>query len=172
MRCASQDRNERLLAAQSRQKAYADNQRWDLEFAIGDMVFLKVSPMKGNMRFGRKGKLSPTYIGPYEIIERVGNMAYCFALPSNLEGVHPIFHVSMLRKYLHDPSHVIQPQVVQLDETLSYEEVLVVILDRQVKKLWSKEIPLVKVLWRNHSHEEAMWEVEDDMMSRYTYLFE
>lgn len=94
----------RLLAAQSRQKAYADNQHRDLEFSIGDMVFLKVSPMKGTMR---KGKLSPRYIRLYEILERVHNVVYRIALPPDLEGAHPIFHASMLRKYLPNPSHVI-----------------------------------------------------------------
>lgn len=116
-------------------------------FSVGDMVFLKVSPMIGVMRFGKKGKLSPRYIGPYEIIERVGNVAYRLHLPSDLDGVHLVFYVSMLRKYLLDPSHVIQPQEVHFDNTLTYEEVLVTILDRQVKKLCSKDVPSVKVLW-------------------------
>lgn len=116
--------------------------------------------------------MSPRYVGPYEIIERIRNVAYRLALPSDFENVHLVFHVSMLRKYLHDPSHVIQPQAVQLDETLSYEEILVAILDKQVKKLRSKEIPSLKVLWRNHSYKEATWEVEDEVRSRYPQLFE
>lgn len=102
---------ERLVAAQNKQKAYVDHRQHDLEFAIRNiyMVFLKVSPMKGCMRFEKKRKLSSRYIGAYEILERIGNVAYRVALPADLEGVHPIFHVSMLRKYLYDPSHVIQP---------------------------------------------------------------
>ena len=119
---------ERLLMAQSRQKAYADHRRRELEFSVGDQVFLRVSPMKGVMRFGKKGKLSPRYVGPYEILERIGKVAYRLALPSELGGVHPVFHVSMLRKYLPDPSHVIQPQTVELDRNLAYEETLVKIL--------------------------------------------
>lgn len=92
---------EYLLVAQSRQKAYADHRRCDLEFTVGDMVSLKVSPMRGVMRFGKRWKLNPRY----------------------LEGVHPGFHVPILRKYLLDPSHAIQPQEVHLDDTLAYEEV-------------------------------------------------
>lgn len=103
--------------------------------------------MKGEMRFGVKGKLSPRFIGPFEILERVGRMAYCLALPVDMEDIHPVFHVSMLRKYFHDPSHVIQPQDIQLCKDLSYEEVPMAISDQQVKKLRLKEISYVKVLW-------------------------
>lgn len=87
------------------------------------MVFLQVSPLKGVMRFENKGKLSPRYIRPYKIIERVGNVAYRLDLPMKLEGVQPVFHMSMLRQYLSDPPHIICPQEVKLDEALSYEEV-------------------------------------------------
>lgn len=92
------------------------------------------------MRFGKKDKLSLRYIGLYESLEKVGNVAYRVALPSKLEGVHLVFYISMLRKYIPDSSHVIHPQEVQLDETLSYEEVLVSILDKQAKKLSLKDI--------------------------------
>ena len=162
---------ERLLTAQSRQKSYVHNRRRDLEFSVGEQVFLKVSPMKGIMRFGRKGKLSPRYIGPFEILDRIGNVAYRLALPPGMENVHPVFHVSMLRKYLTDPSHVIKPQEINLEEGLEYEEVPVAIVDRQVKKLRSKEIPTVKVIWRNHSQEEATWEAEEEMRTKYPHLF-
>ena len=139
---------------------------------VGDQVFLRVSPMKGVMRFGKKGKLSPRYIGPFEILERIGAVAYRLALPPELSMVHPVFHVSMLRKYMPDPSHVIMPQTIQLDENLSYVEEPIAIVDRQVKKLRSKEVPSVKVIWRNHSREEATWELEDLMRSKYPQLFE
>ena len=128
--------------------------------------------MKGVMRFGKRGKLSPRYVVPYEMLERIGNVAYRLELPSGLGGIHLVFHVSMLRKYLPDPSHVIRPQEVQLDENLVYEETPVRILDREVRKLRSKEIPLVKVAWNNHSQEEATWEVETDMRQRYPFLFQ
>jgi hypothetical protein len=113
---------DRLVTAQSRQKSYADKRHRPLEFSVGEHVFLHVSPMKGVLRFGRKGKLSPQFIGPFEILEKVGRVAYCLALPPALSGVHPVFHVSMLHKYVHDHSHVIQYQTAQLDQNLSYTE--------------------------------------------------
>ena len=128
---------------------YVDHRRCHLEFVLGDHVFLKVSPIKGVVRFGKKGKLSARYINHFEILERVGVMAYRLALPPNLSMVNSVFHISMLRKYVPDPSHVITSQDVQLDQDLSYEEELVAILNTQVKKLRSKEIPSVKVLWRS-----------------------
>ena len=98
---------ERLKAEQSRQKSYDDNRRRDLEFEVGDHVFLKVSPMKSIMRFGRKGKLSPRFVGPFEVLERVGTLAYKVALPPSLSKIHNVFHVSTLRKCIYDPSHVV-----------------------------------------------------------------
>ncbi|XP_059316605.1 uncharacterized protein LOC132067402 [Lycium ferocissimum] len=120
---------ERLRTAQSRQKSYADKKVRDVEFMKGGKVFLKVSPMKGVMRFGRKGKLSPRYIGPYEISVRIGLVAYRFSLPPRLSVVHHVFHVSMLRRYVGDDSHKIQPEGVELDENLTYEEGPISILD-------------------------------------------
>lgn len=162
---------DRLVTAQSRQKSYADRRRRPLEFSVGEHVFLRVSPMKGILRFGRKGKLSPRFIGPFEILERVGQVAYRLALPPDISGVHPVFHVSMLRKYVHDPSHVIQHQEVQLDEHLSYVEQPVAIVDRRVKRLRSKDVASVKVVWRGPSGEEMTWEPEVVMRENYPLLF-
>ncbi|KAI5332728.1 hypothetical protein L3X38_022857 [Prunus dulcis] len=158
--------------AQDRQKNYADNRRKDLQFEVGDWVFLKLSPWKGVVRFGRRGKLSPRYIGPYEIVERVGPVAYRLALPSDLSRLHDVFHVSMLRKYISDPSHVLEEQPIELQEDLTYVEQPVQILDWMMQVLRSREIPLVKVLWRSHNVEEATWEPEDQMREQYPYLFE
>ncbi|KAL6225843.1 hypothetical protein ACLB2K_004692 [Fragaria x ananassa] len=113
---------DRLKAAQSRQKSYTDVRRKDLEFQVGDWVFLKLSPWKGVLRFDKRGKLSPRYIGPYEIIERVGSLAYRLVLPSELSRIHNVFHVSMLRKFIADPSHVLEEQPISLQKNLSYEE--------------------------------------------------
>ncbi|XP_054797614.1 uncharacterized protein LOC129302755 [Prosopis cineraria] len=113
---------------------------------VEDKVFLKVSPMKGVMRFEKKGKLSSRYVGPFEILERIGAVAYRLALPPEWLGIHLVFHVSMLRKYLYDPSHVIETQGIQIDSDLAYEEILVAILDKQVKKLRSKEVALLIVV--------------------------
>ncbi|XP_070034802.1 uncharacterized protein [Nicotiana tomentosiformis] len=163
--------HERLLAAQSHLKSYADNRRRDLEFQFDDWVFLKVSPMKGVMRFGKKGKLSPRYIRPYNIIRKVGHVAYELDLPSDLESVHPVFHVSMLRQCIGDPSRVVSVNYVQVTEQLSYEETPIAILDRQVRRLSTKDVALVKVVWRNKNVEEMTWEAKEDMTSRYPHLF-
>ncbi|KAA0036633.1 pol protein [Cucumis melo var. makuwa] len=162
----------RMHTAQSRQKSYADVRRKDLEFEVGDKVFLKVAPMRGVLRFERRGKLSPRFVGPFEILERIGPVAYRLVLPPSLSTVHDVFHVSMLRKYVPDPSHVVDYEPLEIDENLSYTEQPVEVLAREVKTLRNKEIPLVKVLWRNHRVEEATWEREDDMRSRYPELFE
>ncbi|KAA0051054.1 pol protein [Cucumis melo var. makuwa] len=162
----------RMLTAQSRQKSYADVRRKDLEFEVGDMVFLKVAPMKGVLRFVKKGKLSPRFVGPFEILEQIGPVAYRLALPSSFAAVHDVFHISMLRKYVADPTHVVDFEPLQISENLSYEEQPVEVLTREVKKLRSREIPLVKVLWQNHRVEEATWEKEEDMRALYPELFE
>ena len=104
---------ERLKAAQSKHKSYADNRRRDLEFEVGDHDFLKVLPMKSMMRFARKRKLNPLFVGPFEILERVGTLAYKVALPPSLSKVHNVFHVSTLRKYIYDPSHVVELEPIQ-----------------------------------------------------------
>ena len=134
-------------------------------------MFLKVSPIKGVMRFGKKEKLAPTYIGPFEILERIGMVAYRLALPPNMSQVHPVFHISMLRKYISDPSCVLQPQSVELNEDLTFEEEPVAIVDYQVRQLRSKVIPMVKVLWRSNNVEENTWEIEAEMRAMYPYLF-
>ena len=121
---------QRILTTQSRQKSYTDNKRRDVSFEEGDKVFLKVSPMKGVMRFGKKGKLSPRYIGPFEILEKIGKVAYRLALPPSLANVHNVFHVSMLRKYISDPSHVLSYKPLDINENLTYEEQPVKVLDK------------------------------------------
>ena len=98
----------RLKAAQDKQKSYADKQWKDLEFEVEDSLFLKLSPWKGVVRFGKRGKLSPRYIGPFEIVERIGPVAYRLDLPEELSRVHNVFHFSMLRKYIPDSSHVLE----------------------------------------------------------------
>ncbi|XP_070044927.1 uncharacterized protein [Nicotiana tomentosiformis] len=123
------------------------------------------------MRFGKGGKLSPRFIGPYEILDRVGVVAYHLALPSELSFIHPVFHVSMLRKCISDSSQVLEVPTIPIDEKLSYEEEPMAIVDRQVSKLQSKEIEFIKVLWQNHTVEEATWEREDVMRVKYPHFF-
>ncbi|XP_070022895.1 uncharacterized protein [Nicotiana sylvestris] len=127
--------------------------------------------MKGVMRFGKKGKLSPRFIDLFEIFRRVGKVAYELALPPSLAEVHIVFHVLMLRRYHGDPSHVLDFSSVQLDKDLSYIEEPMAILDMQVRKLRSKNVASIKVQWRGQSVEEATWEIEQDMHSHYPYLF-
>ncbi|KAA0056000.1 putative gag-pol polyprotein [Cucumis melo var. makuwa] len=125
----------------------------------------------GVIRFGRKGKLSPRYIRPYQITKQVGPAAYRLELPIELARIHDVFHVSMLRKYIPDPSHMLQEQPVKLKEDLSYDEEPVQILDRKEQVLRNKMIQLIKVLWRHHGVEEATLEPEDHMKKRYPILF-
>ncbi|XP_038885786.1 uncharacterized protein LOC120076077 [Benincasa hispida] len=106
--------------------------------------------MKGVLRFGKKGKLRSLFVGPFEILEQVGSVAYHLALPSSLSTVHNVFHVSILRKYLMDPSHMVDFEPLQLNENLSYKKKPVQVVAREVKVLCSKEVSLVKVLWQNH----------------------
>ncbi|WOH05987.1 hypothetical protein DCAR_0625410 [Daucus carota subsp. sativus] len=134
-------------------------------------VLLKVSPWKGLSRFGKKGKLSPRYVGPFEILRRVGKVAYELALPPQMEHIHSVFHVSMLKKYNPDSKHVIEYEPVELEADLSYVEMPVEILDRKEKVLRNKVVKLVRVLWRNPKVEESTWELESDMREKYPHLF-
>ncbi|KAK4737356.1 hypothetical protein R3W88_001053 [Solanum pinnatisectum] len=127
--------------------------------------------MKNVMRFGKKGNLSPLYVGPYQILKRVGKVAYELDLPNELAPIHPVFHVSMLKKCIGDPVSILPLEGLGVDENLSYEDVSVEIMDRQVKRLRNKEVASVKVLWRNHLVEGATWEAEADMKSHYPHLF-
>ena len=146
------------MAAQNRQRKYVDQHRRDTKFEIGDLVLLKVSPWKGVIRFGKKGKLSLRFIGPFEILKRAGKVAYELALPPKLQHLHNVFHVSMLRKYNPDTSHVIEYEEVEIQLYLSYVEQPIEIVDRKEQIFRNKAIPLVRVLWRNHKIEESSWD--------------
>ncbi|XP_022041022.1 uncharacterized protein LOC110943593 [Helianthus annuus] len=146
--------------------------RKPLKFQIGDKVLLKVSPWKGVMRFGKKGKLIPRYIGPFEIIECVGSVAYKLKLPKELSGIHDVFHICNLKKCLADESLAISHHDVQIDENLRFIVKPISIKDRQVKNLQKKLIPIVKVNWDAHRGPKYTWEVESNMRQKYPYLFE
>ena len=161
-----------LLTAQSRQKSYADKWRQPLEFEAGDHVFLKMMPKRGVVRFGKRGKLSPRFIGPFEVLERVGAVAYRLALPRSLLGVHEVFHVSMLWKYTPDPTHVVDWGELVIDADGTFEEGPMRIMDSREQVLRQKTVRLVKVLWQHRGVEEATWEREDTMRTRYPFLFE
>ena len=158
---------QRLKAACDRQRSYANSKRKDIEYEVRDKVFLKVSQWKKILRFGRKGKLSPRFIGPYEILERVGPIAYRLALPPELAKLHDVFDVSMLRRYRSDPSHILPIQDIQVQEDFTVEEQPKAILDCEIRQLQNKQVPLVKVLWQHHGMEEATWEPETTMRVQY-----
>ena len=141
-----------------------------MDYEVGDKVFLKVSQWKKILRFGRKGKLSPRFIGPYEILERVGPVAYRLALPPELAKLHDVFHVSMLRRYRSDPSHILSVQDIQVQEDFTFDEEPKATLDREIRQLRNKQVPLVKVLWKHHGMEEATWEPESTMRVQYPQL--
>ncbi|KAH0643764.1 hypothetical protein KY290_035213 [Solanum tuberosum] len=162
---------DRLRTVQSRHQSYADRRRRPLRFYVGDRVFLRVSPMKGVMRFGRRGKLSPRYIRPFEILQTVGEVIYELALPPAFSAIHPVFHVSMLRRYVPDESYVLQYDAVELDDRLTFVEEPVVILARDVRRLRSRAIAVVKVRWRHRPVEEATWETEQEMREQFPGLF-
>nr|KYP39338.1 Retrotransposable element Tf2 [Cajanus cajan] len=148
-----------MKTAQSRQKSYADKRRKPLEFAEGEHVFLKVTPTSGVGRALRARKLTPRFVGPYQIIQHVGPVAYRLALPPSLSNLHDVFHVSQLRKYIHDPSHVVELDDVRVKENLTFEKLPVTVIDHKLKELRGKSIALVKVLW-DAATGEATWEVE------------
>ncbi|WMV46609.1 hypothetical protein MTR67_039994 [Solanum verrucosum] len=140
--------------------------------ASSDWVYLNVSPMKGVMRFCKKGNLSPWYIGPYKISKRIGNVAYELELQQELASVDLVFHVFMLKMCMCNPSLIIPTEDIGIMDSLSYGEIHVQILDRKVHKLRTNEVASVKVLWRNLFVEEPTWEAEEDMKKRYPHLFE
>ncbi|GJV93460.1 putative reverse transcriptase domain-containing protein [Tanacetum coccineum] len=154
-----------------RQKSYANKRRKPLEFKVGDRVLLKVSPWKGVVRFGKKGKLAPRYVGPFEIIECVGKVAYRLKLPQELSCVHNMFHVSNLKKCLAEPDVQVPLDEIEIDENLHFVEEPIEIVERNVKKLKRRTIPLVKVRWNSRQGAEYTWEREDQFWKKYPHLF-
>ncbi|GJT76351.1 putative reverse transcriptase domain-containing protein [Tanacetum coccineum] len=162
---------DRLKAARDRQKSYADKRRKPLEFSVGDYVLLKVSPWKGVVRFGKKGKIAPMFIGPFEIIEKVCPVAYRLDLPEELDGVHDTFHVSNLKKCLADPILQVPLDEIQVDAKLNFVEEPIEILEREFKKLKRNRIAIVKDWWNSRCSPEFTWEHEDQMKLKYPHLF-
>ena len=162
---------EKMRASQSRQKSYHDKRRKNLEFSAGDHVFMRVTPMTGIGRALKSKKLTPRFIGPFQITERVGEVAYRIALPPRLANLHDVFHVSQLRRYIPDPSHVIQIDDVQVRDNLTVETLPMRIEDREVKQLRGKEIALVKVAWGGPADGNITWELESQMKEAYPELF-
>ncbi|GJU30372.1 putative reverse transcriptase domain-containing protein [Tanacetum coccineum] len=162
---------ERLKTARSRQKSYADKRRKPLEFKVGDRVLLKVSPWKGVVRFGKKGKLAPRYVGPFEIVECVGPVAYRLKLPQELSCIYDTFHVSNLKKCLAESDVQVPLEEIEIDENLRFVEEPTEIVERDVKKLKRRRIPLVKVRWNSRQGPEFTWEREEQFRKKYPHLF-
>ncbi|GJV25108.1 putative reverse transcriptase domain-containing protein [Tanacetum coccineum] len=162
---------QRMQAARDRQKSYADLKRKPMEFQVGDKVMLKVSPWKGVVRFGKRGKLNPRYVGPFKVIERVGEVAYKLELPEELSRVHNTFHVSNLKKCHADEPLAVPLDGLNLDDKLHFVEEPVEIVGREVKRLKRSRIPLVKVRWNSKRGPEFTWEREDQFKKKYPHLF-
>nr|GFA73878.1 putative reverse transcriptase domain-containing protein [Tanacetum cinerariifolium] len=152
---------QRMQAARDRQKSYADLKRKPMEFQVGDKVMLKVWPWKGVVRFGKRGKLNPRYVGPFKVLEEIGKVAYKLELPEELSRVHNTFHVSNLKKCHADEPLVVPLDGLHFDDKLSFVEEPVEIVDCEVKRLKRSQIPLVKVRWNSKRGLEFTWERED-----------
>ncbi|GJT81952.1 putative reverse transcriptase domain-containing protein [Tanacetum coccineum] len=161
----------RLQALRDRQRGYADKRRKPLEFQVGDKVMLKVSPWKGVIHFGKRGKLNPRYIGPFKFLAKVGTVAYRLELPEKLSRFHSTFHVSNLKKCLSDEPLAIPLDEIHVDDKLNFIEEPVEIMDREVKHLKQSRIPIVKVRRNSRRDPEYTWEREDQMQKKYPHLF-
>nr|GEU72888.1 putative reverse transcriptase domain-containing protein [Tanacetum cinerariifolium] len=161
---------EKLKAARDHQKSYADNRRKPLEFKVRDRVLLKVSPWKGMIHFGTKGKLAPRYVGPFEILERIGPIAYRLRFPKELSIMHDTFHVSNLKKCLADAFLHVPLDEIKIDKTLRFVEEPVEIINREVRSLKRSKILLMKVRWNLKRGLEFTWERKDHMKSKYPQL--
>ncbi|GJX79949.1 putative reverse transcriptase domain-containing protein [Tanacetum coccineum] len=158
---------DRIKAARDRQKSYADNRRKPLDFQVGNHVMLKVSPGKGVVRFGKKRKLAPRFVGPFEILERIGPVAYRLRLPEELSSMHDTFHVLNLKKCLAYANLHVSLDKIKVDKTLRFVEEPLEIMDREVKTLKHSKIPIVKVRWNSKCGPEFTWECEDHMKAKY-----
>ncbi|GKA22956.1 putative reverse transcriptase domain-containing protein [Tanacetum coccineum] len=162
---------QRIQAARDRQKSYADLKRKPMEFQVGDKVMLKVSPWKGVVRFGKRGKLNPRYVGPFKVLERIGSVAYKLELPQELSRVHNTFHVSNLKKCYSDEPLAVPLEGLHIDDKLQFVEEPVEIMEREIKRLKRSRIPLVKVRWNSRRGPEFTWEREDSFKKKYPHLF-
>ncbi|GJT45362.1 putative reverse transcriptase domain-containing protein, partial [Tanacetum coccineum] len=161
----------RIQAARDRQKSYTYVRRKPLKFYVGDKVILKVSPWKGVIRFGKREKVNPRYIGPFKILAKVRTVSYRLELPNQLSRVHSTFHVSNLKQFLSDETLAIPLDEIQVDEKLQFIEEPVEIMDCEVKRLKQSRILIVKVRWNSRKGSEFTWEREDQMQKKYPHLF-
>lgn len=135
-------------------------------------MFLKVAPIKEVVCFAKKRKLRLRFVRPFETLERVGDLAYRLALPPRFAAVHNYFHVSMLRKYVHELSQIINYTALEVNKDLTYEEMLKIILEKKIHKLRNKDVTLIKVQWSHHRKDGATWEQEDKIRIKYPTFFD
>ena len=140
-------------------------------FSEGDFVYLKVSPIRGTRRFQVQGKLAPRYIGPYKVLKRIGAVAYRIQLPEEMSDIHPVFHVSQLRKCLRVPEEQIPVETIDLQKDLRYQEVPVKILDTVTRRTRNSAVRICRVQWSRHGEEKATWEREDALKKEFPHLF-
>ncbi|WVZ97590.1 hypothetical protein U9M48_043112 [Paspalum notatum var. saurae] len=156
-----------MVTQAEEQQSYSDRRRRPLVFEEGDHVYLRVSPMKGVHRFGVKGKLAPRYVGPFKITKRCGPVAYQLELPPHLAAIHDVFHVSQLKKCLRVPEKAVDTSQIQTEPDLTYEEKPVKILDQKQRSTRRRTINVYKVQWSNHFEQEATWEQEEYLQTKY-----
>ncbi|GJZ37461.1 hypothetical protein Tco_0583652 [Tanacetum coccineum] len=169
-----QEKTEKIIQIKQRIQAargYTDLKRKPMEFQVGDKVMLKVSPWKGVVRFGKRGKLNPRYVGPFKVLEKVGAVAYKLELPQELGKVHNTFHVSNLKKCHANEPLAVPLDGLHIDDKLHFVEEPVVIMDRDIKRLKQSRIPIVKVRWNSRRGPEFTWEREDQFRKKYPHLF-
>ncbi|GJS46014.1 putative reverse transcriptase domain-containing protein [Tanacetum coccineum] len=162
---------QRIQTARDRQKSYTNLKRKPMEFQVGDKVMLKVSPWKGVVRFGKRGKLNPRYVGPFKVLKKVRAVAYKLELPQELSRVHNTFHVSNLKKCYSDDPLVVPLEGLQVDDKLHFVEEPIEIMDCEVKQLRRIRVPIVKVRWNSRRGPEFTWEREDQFKKKYPHLF-
>nr|GEX26027.1 putative reverse transcriptase domain-containing protein [Tanacetum cinerariifolium] len=160
-----------MQAARDRQKSYADLKCKPMEFQVGDKVMLKVSPWKGVIRFGKRGKLNPRYVGPFKVLEEIRKVSYKLELPEELSRVHNTFYVSNLKKCHADEPLAVPLDGLHFDDKLYFVEEPVEIVEHEVKRLNRSRIPLVKVRWNSKRGPEFTWKREDQFREKYPHLF-
>ncbi|GJX52572.1 hypothetical protein Tco_0280941, partial [Tanacetum coccineum] len=148
-----------IQATRDRQKSFTDRNRKPLEFQVGDIVMLKVSPWKGVIRFGKREKLNPRYIGPFKVLAKVGTVAYQLELPEQQNLVHSTFHVSNMKKCFSNEPLVIPLDEIQIDDKLNFIEEPAEIMDREVKRIKQNRISIVKVRWNSRRGPKFTWEL-------------
>nr|GFB01186.1 putative reverse transcriptase domain-containing protein [Tanacetum cinerariifolium] len=160
-----------MQAARDRHKSYADLKRNQMKFQVGDKVMLKVSPWKGVVRFGKRGELNPRYVGPFKVLERIGDVSYKLNLPEELSRVHNTFHVSNFKKCHADEPLAVPLDGLHFDDRLHFVKKPVEIVNREVKRLKRSRIPLFKVRWNSKRGPEFTWERDDQFRKKYPHLF-